>query len=322
MKKKIKVLITIILVIAIVLVFITFNKKQNVNKIYPSVVHLKCKNDKTSTVGSGIVYEEKNNFLYVVTNYHIIKGYSNIVAYDSDFNKETAKIINYDEENDIALLLIKRGLNVKKASFDFSGKIKEKEDVYVLTSFQNSDSSYIVKDAIVAKTKEKIKLDERNFDVIKLSYNVENGDSGSPVINKKGKVIGMIFLRDKNVLHYGYAMPINFVMEQVKNLINNISNNLNLGALMANSSNKELLKEYKIEAPSSKGVVVLSVKENYPLYNSEIKKGDLIVSFDNQIIENIEDLQKTLEKHKINDEVNIKYYRDGNLIETNIKLNK
>ena len=322
MKNKIKILITIILIITVILVFITFNKKQNVNKIYPSVVHLKCKNDKTSTVGSGIVYEEKNNFLYVVTNYHIIKGYSNIVAYDSDFNKETAKIINYDEEKDIAVLSIKRGLNVKKASFDFNVKLKNKEDVYVLTSFQNKDSSYIVKDAIVAKTNEKIKLDDKNFDVIKLSYNIENGDSGSPVINKNGKVIGMIFLRDKNVLHYGYAMPINFVMKQVKKLINNISNGLNLGALMTNSSNKELLKEYKIESPAFKGVVILSVKRNYPLYNSGIKKGDLIVSFDNQTIENVDDLQKSLEKHKIDDEVNIKYYRDGNLIESNIKLSK
>ena len=322
MKKKLKFIITLIIIILVISIYIMFNKKQNINKIYPSVVHLKCENDKTTTVGSGIVYESKENLLYIVTNYHIVKGYSKVKVYDEDFNKESATILNYDEKNDIAILTIKNSLNVKKANFDLKNKIKENEKVYVFTSFRGKNESYIVKDAVVTKVNKKIEINNKKISTIKLSYEVEKGDSGSPVISKKGKVIGMIFLKDKNVSNYGYAIPINKVLKNIEKLVNQKSNELSLGALMTNSTNTELLKEYNIDYPNNKGVIVLSLKKKYPLYNSGLEKGDLIVEFDNVLVEHIDMLQKQVNKHKKNDVVSIKYYRSNNLIETKLKLTK
>ena len=322
MKKSIKILISLVIITMILLVLIIFNKKQNVNKIYPSVVHIECKNDKTLTVGSGIVFESKDNILYIVTNYHVIKGYSRINVYDEDFNKEVAKIINYDEQNDIALLAIRNNLNVREANFDIKSKLKEKEEVYVLTSFRGKDSTYIVKNAIVSKLNDKIDLNNKKFNTIKLSYNVENGDSGSPVINKKGKVIGMVISKDKEVVHYAYALPIDFVLSKIKKLININPDQLSLGAVLTNSTNIELLKEYDIDSVNKKGVIILSLKEKYPLYEAGLRKGDLLVEFDNIPITNIEELKESISKHKKNDEVTIKYYRNSEIINTKIKLNR
>lgn len=321
MRKKLRIIITLILAISIVFIFLTFNKKKNINKIYPPVVHLECKNDKTTTVGSGIVYNEKNNKYYIVTSYHIIKGYANVFVYDERLNKEKAIIINYDDKNDIAILAVNKSLDVKKATFDTSGKILESDEVYILTSFIGKDKSYIVKDAIISKLKEKINLNNQNLETLKLSYDIENGDSGSPVINKKGKVIGMIFLKDKDTLNYGYALPINHILNVVKKLEKG-NNSLNLGALMTNSSNKKLLEEYKIKDISNKGVVILSLKKNYPLYNSGLEKGDIIVSLNNSVINNVDDLKNTLKEIEINQEVKISYYRNYELIHKTIKLDK
>ena len=322
MKKTFKILISLIFIILIVLILILFNKKQNVNRIYPSVVHIECKNDKTLTVGSGIVFESKDNILYLVTNYHIIKGYSKISVYDEDFNKEIAKLINYDEQNDIAVLAIKNNLNVRKANFDLNGSISKKEEVYVLTSFRGKDSSYILKNAIVDKVNYKISINNQKFNTIRLSYDVENGDSGSPVINKKGKVIGMIISKDKDIVHYANALPIEFVLEETEKLLNINYEQLNLGAVMTDSTNSKLLREYDIDSMDKKGVVILNLKEKYPLYEAGLKKGDLLVELDSITITNIDDLKKVLNMHKKNDSVILKYYRDNQLMETNIKLNR
>ena len=322
MKKTFKILISLIFIILIILVLFLFNKKQNVNRIYPSVVHIECKNDKTLTVGSGIVFELKDNILYLVTNYHIIKGYSKINVYDEDFNKEIAKLINYDEQNDIAVLAIKNNLNVRKANLDLNGSISKKEKVYVLTSFRGKDSSYILKNAIVDKLNDKISINNQKFNTIRLSYDVENGDSGSPVINKKGRVIGMIIAKDKDIIHYANALPIKFVLDKTKKLLNMNYEQLNLGAVMTDSTNSELLREYNIDSTDKKGVVILNLKEKYPLYEAGLKKGDLLVELDSITITNIDDLKKVLNMHKKNDSVILKYYRDNQLMETNIKLNR
>ena len=160
------------------------------------------------------------------------------------------------------------------------------------------------------------------FNTIKLSYNVENGDSGSPVINKKGKVIGMIISKDKDNVHYANALPIEFVLEETEKLLNINYEQLNLGAVMTDSTNSELLREYNIDSTDKKGVVILNLKEKYPLYKAGLKKGDLLVEFDNIAITNIDDLKKVLNMHKKNDSVILKYYRDNQLMETNIKLNR
>ena len=322
MRKKLRLISILFIVLLTVFVLIVFNRKQNVNKIYPSVVHIECKNDRTTTIGSGIVYNSKDGLLYIVTNYHIIEGYSKINIYDEDFNKEKASLIGYDEEDDIAILTINNKLNVKKASFDLDVKIKKGDKAYILTSFKDKGTSYVVKESKVVQTNLKIDLGIKEFTTIKLEYDVENGDSGSPVLNKKGKVIGMLFLKEKDDSNYGYAIPIEDVLIKVKEIINNKSNSLNLGALMTNSTNIELLREYNIDEKSQKGVVILSIKKNYPLYNSKLDVGDLIVEFDNKQVDEVTDLEKYLKKHKKNDEVSIKYYRNERLIETKVKLTK
>ena len=123
MKSKIKSLVIVILIFLMVLIFISFNRKQNVNKLFPSVVHIESKNDKTTTVGSGIVYEFNSNNLYIITNYHIVKGYSIINIYDKDLNQERAKLINFDEEKKQENFI----KNFKKLNFEevFENNIRE-----------------------------------------------------------------------------------------------------------------------------------------------------------------------------------------------------
>ena len=82
MKKYIKQVVIVIIIILILLGYVVFNKKENVNNVYPSVVHLECKNEKTTSIGSGIVYNTKNGNHYIVTSYHIIYLHEHINFYN------------------------------------------------------------------------------------------------------------------------------------------------------------------------------------------------------------------------------------------------
>ena len=319
MKKKLRLILLFLLLLLIVFVVLLFNNKQNVNIIYPSVVHIECKNEKTTAVGSGIVYNIKEGNQYIVTNYHIIKGYSQIYVYDQELNFEKAKLLNYDEDSDIAILIIKNSLNTKKAIFDEKAKLEKNEEVYILTSDIGNNKTYIIKDAIVESTKENIVLNDKTKNCIKLSYDIESGDSGSPVINKKGKVVGMIFLKDTSILHYGYAIPVSYVLKEIDNLKLK-RNRINVGAMFTNSTNIELLNEYNISINNIEGVVILSLINGYPLYNAGLQKGDVITKFNNVEIINVNTLKEEIKKLNKNDIVNIEYYRNNNLTKTIIKL--
>ena len=321
MKKYIKQILVLIILVLILTGYITFNRKQNVNKVYPSVVHLECKNEKTTSIGSGIIYDTKNGNHYVVTSYHIIKGYTNINVYDDKLDVKKATILNFDENSDIALLLVNEKLAVKKATFNLNKKLKKGEQVYILTSFMDENNSYIIKNGKILKERQNIKLDKILFNSIVINSDIEKGDSGSPLIDTKGKVIGMIFLKDKDKKHKGYALPINFVLKEVEKLETK-KNNLNLGALMTSTDNKALIEEYSINVPEKLGVVILSIKKDYPLYNSGLKKGDLIVKFNNKEIKNIDDLKKEVQILKLNSKVLVEYYRNNKLEKVTIKLNK
>ena len=264
MKKYIKQIISLIIIVLIIIGYVIFNKKQNVNKVYPSVVRIECKNDKTTTIGSGIVYDIRNSNYYIVTSYHIIKGYSIINVQDENLNTKTATILNYDEDNDIAILLVDEKLAVKKATFDLNKKLKKEDNVYIFTSYMDENNSYIIKEGTIFSEKENIKLNNISFNTIVINTNIEKGDSGSPLIDTKGKVIGMMFLKDKENENIGYALPIDFIFEKIEKLEKR-NNNINLGALMTSSDNKSLIDEYGIELSDNKGVVLLSVKIDYPL---------------------------------------------------------
>lgn len=321
MKKYIKQVVIVIIIILIIVGYVVFNKKENVNNVYPSVVHLECKNEKTTSIGSGIVYNTKNGNHYIVTSYHIIKGYSVINVYDENLDKEQATILNYDENSDIALLLVDEKLAVKKASFNINKKVKKNEEVYILTSSMGSNNSYIIKAGKILKEDYDIKINNISLKSIVVHLNVEKGDSGSPLIDTKGKVIGMLFLKDKKVVDKGYVLPINFIFEKIDKLERK-KNNLNLGALMTSSNNETLINNNDLKIPERKGVIILSVKKDYPLYEAGLRKGDLIVKFNNSEIKDTKDLKNEVEKLELNSTITVEFYRNDKIVKSTIKLNK
>lgn len=219
---------TYIYIIIVLFIFIstfiinTIVNNNRIDSIYESLVYIESSDEETIKSGSGFVYKTEKNKNYIITNYHVIEGYDDIYVYNTNKKKAKASIINYDQENDIALISINNDLGLKKITLGNSDKVKIGEDVFVVGTPLNIDYISTLSKGSISYIDRKITIKTsygfNSFSAIQIDARVEEGNSGGPVLNKLGKVIGMMFVKEKNIDGIGFALPINFVMDVVENL--------------------------------------------------------------------------------------------------------
>lgn len=303
MRKKI-ILFSIAVIVAILSIVFSLNKKS-----FSSVVYIESTMDNVVTAGSGFVYKIENGKDYILTSYHVISNKDDIIIYNENKKSAKAILINYDEYTDVALLEIEDALNLKEVKI--SSKVSDNSNIFIMGYPEGAKT--ITRGKVVSSNKTIEYYDSLN--VIELKARTKLGNSGGPILNSKNEVIGIMFLRSTVDENLAYAIPIS-------NAIDSLTNKINLGANMTNSTNLELLKENNIDTYGVKGVVVLYVYENYPLDESEILKGDIITKLNNNEVGNLDELQYALHQCKKGDTVSVEFYRNGILNRTYIVLNK
>ena len=159
------------------------------------------------------------------------------------------------------------------------------------------------------------------YNAISINANIVNGNSGGAVFNKNNELIGIISLKEENS-NTGFYIPISNVIELVTKLENRTLIRPNLGGMFASSSNRELLNKYEINIQNIEGVVVLDVIDGYPLNNSGIIKGDVIIKINNVLIPDVTALQKEIYSHVVGETLCVEYYRNNNLNVVNVILSK
>ena len=159
------------------------------------------------------------------------------------------------------------------------------------------------------------------YEGISIEGNISEGNSGGPVLNKKNEVIGLISLKEENK-NISIYMPIDDVIEMVSKLENHTLKRPNLGATFANVSNKEVINNYNLDVELSNGIVILDLIEKYPLKESGFELGDIIVSINEEEIDDIVDFRKKIYSFSINDKIKIKFYRNDKYYEKYIILSK
>ena len=309
MKKK---LICIVLVVFIILLsFISYNSinKNRIKSMYNSLVRIESYDKDVITSGFGFTYKISKNKAYIITNYHVIENYFNIYVYDVNNKKTKAKIVNYDINNDIAILSIDNVLNLKEVVIRNSDNLKKGNSVYILGDPLNTKKFKSIKKGIIVDGIDDIR-DIYDFNPLTIESSVEYGSSGSPVLDKNGKIVGMVFLMKKNSKNICLAIPINYIVNFMgENELN--EDRPSLGSIMTSSSNIEVLKEYNIEPINIDGVVILKISNESILKKHNLNVGDVITSFNGIKINNIEDLKKELYKLSIGTIVSIEYYSKG-----------
>ena len=141
--------------------------------------------------------------------------------------------------------------------------------------------------------------DTKILDLLKLNLEVNDGDSGSALLNSSNEVIGMLTMKSNTLANVAYVIPIDILINKLNILENNDIYRNDLGLLVS---------DY---VGYIKGVIVDDILDNNKVDNLTLDKGDIIVQINDDIIEDISEFNYYMFKYSIGDNVNIKYYRNG-----------
>ncbi|MBB1078431.1 trypsin-like peptidase domain-containing protein [Limosilactobacillus sp. STM2_1] len=288
----------------------------------------------TASEGSGVIYKKSGNSAYVVTNNHVVKGSNALQVILSNGKKVNADLVGADAATDLAVLKINAG-NVKTvASFGNSNSIVPGQDVLAIGSPMGSEYANTVTKGIISAKNRTLKAgtDGTLTSVIQTDAAINSGNSGGPLINMAGQVIGINSMKlasdtqGSSVEGIGFAIPSNEVVTIINQLIKNGKiSRPSLGISMVDLSNvtsDQQQSVLKLPTSVNKGVVIMDVNSGSVADTAGLKKYDVITKLGDAKITDAGSLKAALYKYKVGETAKITYYRDGQQHTATLHLTK
>ena len=270
----------------------------------------------SSALGSGFIIDEKG---IVVTNNHVIDGAEDIVVQVNGEKKFKAKVIGADPLSDIAVLQIET--NEKFIPVNFGNSDKARIGDWVVAIGNPFGLGGTVTSGIISARNRSIGL-SRYEDYIQTDASINQGNSGGPLFNMDGDVIGIntaILGRSGNV-GIGFAIPSNSAKQVIDQLIEFGETKRGWLGVRIQDVTKEIAEVENLGKP--RGALVASVAENSPSEKAGVKSGDIILEFDGQAIQQMKELPMIVAKTKVGKSVKVKIWRNKKEITKTITLGR
>ena len=306
---------------------------SSVDKVYETTVVVESYNGESlDTTGSGFFYKNDNKYAYILTNEHVLTG-TTIKITNSDDESKDAEILGKDEYLDLAVLRVDKSLSKKIANFGDSDSVKIGDTIFTIGSpiginYKGTVTSGIIsgKNRMVQTSVGENKQGNWLMQVLQMDAPINKGNSGGPLFNVNGDVIGISSLKltDEEIEGMAFAIPIEYAKNHLEELEKGKEMKWpELGISMTNVSNSGTIMTNEISIPDNvrDGVVILNIKEGSCAEKAKLEKGDIIISMDDKPTKNIAYLKYELFQHKIGDKVEIKYIRNGKEKSTTVELN-
>ena len=272
--------------------------------------------------GSGFIISPDG---YILTNYHVIEDAHlrklnvDVITYDS--SKYSAAIIGIEPGNDLAVLKIDaEGLSA--AVIGNSDSLQVGDPIYAIGN-PLGELEFSMSTGYVSALDRVISTDEgESINMFQLDAAVNEGNSGGPVYNQAGDVVGIVTAKysSAGVEGLGFAIPSNDANEIAVDLITKgyVSGKAALGV----SVNNEYTAMYAQYYGMPLGAYVDSVIAGSAAEAAGMQPRDIIISIDDTVIQNYNDLRKALRQYRANDEAVITVYRSGEYVELTITLDE
>lgn len=325
--------------------------EEIVEKVLPSVVGIESKftitsqggsyyygfgfggNNTPSTTeatatGTGVVITENG---YIVTNAHVI--------YDSEYNsglskditvvlngdeRYAAEVIGYDRDCDLAVLKIdETGLTA--AEFGDSDSLKLGESVTAIGNPLGFDLMNTVTRGIVSGMNRQITINDKAMNLIQTDAAINSGNSGGPLINKYGQVIGINSSKmsasysETSIEGIGFAIPSNEVSEIIDDIMEYgyVTGKPQLG-ISCQDVNETISQMYNLPV----GVYITDVTDGSAADEAGLRSGDVITAVDGTEVKTAEELNIEKNKHEAGDSIEITYVRSGKTETTDAVLDE
>ncbi len=306
-----------------------------VSEVMPSIVAItnmsevqyqsffgQTENYESESAGSGIIVKEDDDYLYIVTNNHVVTGANSLTVQFSDESTVSAEVQGTDESNDLAVVKVKKSditadtlSTIKVATIGDSDSLAVGEAAIAIGNALGYGQS-VTTGVISALNREVTISDETTGtsytnSLIQTDAAINPGNSGGALINTQGEVIGINSSKysDTSVEGMGFSIPMATAEPIIEDLITN-------GTVTASTQGgylgiagvdvtDEVSSAYNIPA----GVYVTQVMEDSVAQSAGLSQGDIITKIDDQEVSSISGLKQIISGHEAGDKVTITYQR-------------
>ncbi|NDE90576.1 MAG: DegQ family serine endoprotease [Alphaproteobacteria bacterium] len=264
------------------------------------------KQRKSTSLGSGYIIAADG---LVVTNNHVIEDADEITVILHDDTNLKAEVVGRDKKTDIALLRVKSKTPLPYVSFGDSDKMRIGDWILVIGNPFGLGGT--VTTGIISARARDINSGPYD-DYIQTDAPINRGNSGGPMFNMKGEVIGMntaIFSPSGGSVGIGFAIPSTLVKNVVEQLKG--GGKIRRGWLGVRIQNvtEEIAKSLNLNKP--RGALVSSLSADSPAAKGGVKAGDVIIAFDDKPVNEMRRLPRIVAEAKINEKVPMIVWRDG-----------
>ena len=308
---------------------------SSVDKVYNSTVAVSAfAKGKQISTGTGFIYKKNGKTAYIMTNNHVIDGADSVkVEFNDSDKKIDAKIIGGDKYADIAVLTIEDD-NYPAVEIGDNEALKLGDTIFTVgtpmgVGYKGTITKGILsgKDRMVDVSVSTTSAADYYMKVIQIDAAVNPGNSGGPLCDVSGKVIGVISLKivEDRVEGMGFAIPIEDAIKYA-NIIETGGTIVRpyLGISMISLTEEYYLWQNRITIPEGidDGVAVIAVEQDSPAEKAGLKKGDIIVKINDADTKNLAEFRYELYKHEVGEKVEISFYRNEKLQKQVVTLGK
>jgi len=270
-----------------------------------------------SALGSGFIIKEDG---VVITNNHVIKDAEDILVRIGT-KEYKAKVLGADPYMDIAVLKMETKDKFKAVKFGDSDKARVGDWVVAIGNPFGLGGT--VTSGIISARNRDINL-TRYDDFIQTDASINQGNSGGPLFNLEGEVIGIntaiIAPGQSGSIGIGFAIPANAASNVISQLIKFGETKRGWLGVRIQEVTKEIADVEKLKKP--RGALVASVGENSPADKAGIKAGDIILEFDGKKIDTMRKLPKVVANTKVGKSVQIQIWRNKKLTTKKLTLGR
>ena len=263
-----------------------------------------------AVTGSGFIISEDG---YVLTNYHVVeeanKGKLDVTVILHDGTQYTAQIVAFEADNDVAVLKIDAE-GLKPAVIGDSDSLRVGDPVYAVGNPLGELEFSMTTGHVSAKDRSIVTDNNgESIAMFQIDAPVNSGNSGGPVYNGEGQVVGIVTAKyaSTGVEGIGFAIPINDAASIANDLITKgyVTGKARLG-VSVNANYNEMYAQYY---GWPMGAYIDGTESGSCAEKAGIEKGDIITKFDGEEIKGYDDLRAAVKRHSAGDSVELEVYR-------------
>lgn len=267
---------------------------------------------KERSLGSGFIISKDG---YLLTNNHVVEGAEKIKVILSDEKELDGEIIGKDAKIDIALVKVKAEGDLPVAALGDSDGVEVGEWVMAIGNPFGLDHTVTVG---VVSAKGRVIGAGPYDDFIQTDASINPGNSGGPLLNTKGDVIGINTAIVAHGQGIGFAIPINMVNEIIEQLKDKGRVVRGWLGVFVQKVTPELAGSFGLD--NARGALIGQVVEDGPAEKAGVKKGDIILQFGDEIIDEMNELPRVVAATPVGKKVSVVVHRDGKKKTLTVKI--